>query len=162
MENKSDTADASRYLCFSLGDEKFAMPLLQVKEVIANSPTTSVPQSPPYFKGFLNLRGQVISVIDLRSKLKVGKPDILPETTIVILDLEELSIGVMVDSVNSVSSFEPSVISEPPIHDTATKNEYIIGVARHEKDLILLVDLKKVLSVDEVRALKNKNSKIAA
>lgn len=159
--HNNSTESASRYLCFSLGKEKFAMPLLQVKEVIANTDTTSIPQAAAYFKGIMNLRGQVISVIDLRVKLKVGKADITPETTIVILDVNGLSLGVVVDSVNSVTSFENSMISDPPVHDASTKTDYIFGVARHDKDLTLLIDLKKVLNTDDLKTMKSQSMKAA-
>lgn len=160
-EEKNAQESASRFLCFSLGKERFAMPLLQVKEVIANTETTNIPQAAPYFRGIMNLRGQVISVVDLRVKLKVGKPEVTPETTIVILDVNGLSLGVVVDSVNSVTSFDNSMISEPPVHDSGTKTEYIFGVARHEKELTLLIDLKKVLNTDDLKTLKNNNQKAA-
>lgn len=162
MKDEINTQESlSRFLCFSLGKEKFAMPLLQVKEVIANTETTNIPQAASHFRGIMNLRGQVISVIDLRLKLKVGKPDITPETTIVILDVSGLSLGVIVDSVNSVTSFDNSMISEPPVHDTGTKTDYIFGVARHEKELTLLIDLKKVLNTEDLKTLKNQFGKAA-
>ena len=145
---------AGRYLCFSLGKEKFAMPLLQVKEVIANTETTAIPQSPVYYRGIMNLRGQVISVIDLRTKLKIGKTETSTETTIVILDISGLFLGVVVDSVDSVTSFEASSISEPPAQETGAKTEYIVGIAKQENRLTLLIDLKKVLSADDFRTLK--------
>ncbi len=160
-DSKVSGSAAGRYLCFSLGKEKFAMPLLQVKEVIANTETTNIPQAPPYFKGIMNLRGQVLSIIDLRSKLKVGKPDVNGETTIVILDVSGLFLGVIVDSVDSVTTFEESSISEPPTHDTAVKADYIVGVARHEKNLTLLIDLKKVLNTDDMKTMKSQQQKAA-
>lgn len=162
MSEEKNTQDAAgRYLCFSLGKEKFAMPLLQVKEVIANIETTNIPQAPPYFKGIMNLRGQVISVVDLRAKLKVGKTDATPETTIVILDVNGLSLGVIVDSVNSVTSFDKSTISEPPIHDSTVKTDYISGVARNDKDLVLIIDLKLLLNSEDMSSLKLQQRKIS-
>lgn len=150
--------ESARFLCFSLGDEKFAMPLLQVKEVIGNTETKKVPQAAPHFRGILNLRGQVISVIDLRVKLKVGEPDTTPETTIVILDVDGLSLGVVVDSVNSVTEFDKSMISDPPVCDSSTNTDYIFGVARDEQSLTLLIDLNKVLNTEDLNALKGQRS----
>lgn len=158
MENKiepsSISGQAGRYLCFSLGREKFAMPLLQVKEVIANTETTSIPQSPSYFKGIMNLRGQVISVIDLRSKLKIGKAESTAETTIVILDVEGLFLGVVVDSVNAVTEFTDAMISETPVRDTTMNIGYITGVARDEESLTLILDLKMILNIEDMNALR--------
>ncbi|MBL7543385.1 MAG: chemotaxis protein CheW [Bdellovibrionaceae bacterium] len=151
--------NGGRYLCFTLGKDKFAIPLLQVKEVIADVETTNIPQAPPYFQGIMNLRGQVISVIDLRVKLKLGKPEKSPETTIVILDLSPLILGVVVDSVDSVVEYEGADISPAPDTDSLLKTDYILGVARSEKTLTLLLDLAKVLNVDDFKFMKMQSAK---
>src|SRR4051812_41249332 len=93
--------DQNRFLSFSLGNEEYGVPLLAVKEVIAMPEITPIPYTPSYFLGIMNLRGQVISVMDLRQKLGV-KPSQSSETAVIICDLNSLSIGVVVDSINSV------------------------------------------------------------
>ncbi len=153
----SDGDSGGRYLCFSLGKEKFAIPLLQVKEVIANTETTNIPQAPAYFKGIMNLRGQVISVIDLRSKLKIVHQDVNSETTIVILDINGLSLGVIVDSVDSVIAYSDADISDPPVHDTTVKADYIVGVARGKDHLTLVLDLEKALNTQDMKSLRQQN-----
>ena len=157
----TSTQAGGRFLCFSLGKDKFAIPLLQVKEVIAYVETTSIPQAPNYFKGIMNLRGQVISIIDLRLKLKCGKPDQTSETTIVILDLAPLSLGVVVDTVDSVMEFEGKDISDTPDTDSSLKISYITGVARTEGHLTLLLDLKAALNADDFKAMKTAGPKAA-
>ncbi len=159
--NAVDSLKSGRFLCFSLGKERFAIPLLQVKEVIANTETTNIPQAPAYFKGIMNLRGQVISVIDLRSKLKVGKVETTPETTIVILDVNSLSLGVIVDSVNSVTAYDAEDISNPPDHDSSVKTDYIVGVAREKDHLTLILDLRKALNTDDMRTMRDNLQKAA-
>jgi len=84
-----------RYLAFSLGKEQYAIPLLQVKEVIGQTETTPMPYAPAHFKGIMNLRGQVISVIDLRLKFKMEAKESEGQTAIIILDLSPLSLGVV-------------------------------------------------------------------
>lgn len=91
---------SQRYLTFRLAQEFFAIPLLQVKEVIAMPEVTPVPQTPPHFIGIMNLRGQVITVLDLRLKLGI-KPQKGAETAVVIRDLADVSVGVVVDSVEA-------------------------------------------------------------
>src|SRR5689334_6329228 len=86
-----------RYLAFSLCKEQYAIPLLQVKEVIGLTDTTPVPYMPNYFKGIMNLRGQIISVIDLRLKFRMTNVETGKQTAVVILDLGPLSIGIVVD-----------------------------------------------------------------
>lgn len=159
IQKENSPLAAGRFLCFSLGKERFAIPLLQVREVIANTATTSIPQSPAHFKGIMNLRGQVISIIDLRSKLKVGKTDSTQETTIVILDITDVSVGVVVDSVDSVMAFEMDMISNPPEQDSSAKNNYIIGVAKEKDHLTLIIDLQKILNTDDMIALRQQNQK---
>lgn len=143
-----------RFLCFSLGKERFAIPLLQVKEVIANTDTTSIPQAPTYFKGIMNLRGQIISVIDMTCKLKIGQAEITPETTIIILDLNGLFIGVIVDSVDFVLDCDPNKISKPPDHEVGVKSEYIVGVVREKGSLILMIDMNLLMGTDDITRAK--------
>ena len=89
----------------------------------------------------MDLRGSIISVIDLRSKLKINPAESNSETTIIILDLVGFSLGVVVDSVDAVVYFDQSVISEAPNHDLSTKVDYVVGVARLDQSLILILDL---------------------
>lgn len=153
--------EAGRYLCFSLGTEKFAIPLLQVKEVIGDSQTTPIPQAPAYFKGILNLRGQIIPVIDLRSKMKISQGGKASETTVIILDFDALTIGVVVDSVDCVSMFEEKDLSEPPAAGTSVKLDLIKGVARGEKSLTLILDLKSILDIEDYKIIKNSTKQAA-
>ena len=150
---KAAGSEASRFLIFSLNSEQYAVPLLKVKEVIALTETTPVPYSPPYFKGIMNLRGQVISVIDLRLKMKMSKAETTSETAIIILDLSPLSLGIIVDSVESVLAVGNEEVQPPP--DVGTNNTaYIRGVARKDSKLILLLDIERTLSVDDLKAMK--------
>ena len=150
-------SDASRFLTFSLNSEQYAVPLLNVKEVIALTETTPVPYSPAHFKGIMNLRGQVISVIDLRMKLKMPKGEVGAETAIIILDLSPLSLGVIVDSVESVLAVVKDEIQPPP--DVGGKDtSYIKGVARKDKALILILDIEKTLSVEDLKAMKSQSA----
>ncbi len=151
----SDSNTAGRFLCFSLGKDKYAIPLLQVKEVIGNAETTALPQAPAHFKGIMNLRGQVISVIDLRTKLKLPKPGSAHESTIIILDFGALSLGVEVDSVDCVTAYTEKEVSPSPDTESSIKADYITGVARTENSLTLILDLKKVLNAEDYHALKN-------
>lgn len=150
-------ADAARFLTFSLNSEQYAVPLLKVKEVIALTETTPVPYSPPHFKGIMNLRGQVISVIDLRMKLKMPKVEAGAETAIIILDLSPLALGIIVDSVESVLAVNKEEIQPPP-EVGGRETAYITGVARKEKRLILVLDIERTLSVDDLKTMKSQNA----
>lgn len=157
-ENTVIDTQASRYLCFSLDKENFAIPLFQVKEVIGHIPLTPVPQAPPHFKGVINLRGTVISVIDLKQKLKVGKTDSKPGSTIVILDYANASVGIIVDDVNSVVEFQNSEISDPTVIQSVSKAKFISGVARTGDALTLILNVDSVLDAQELKLAKPSRS----
>lgn len=152
--------DNTRFLCFTLGKEEYSIPLLSIKEVIGLPEVTPIPQSPPHFMGIMNLRGQVISVMDLRQKLSIKSPN-TEETSVIILDLGDYNLGVVVDKVNSVQMLNQEDISEKPIVESNKAHDYITGVFRKEDKLILLLDIAKALSVED-RTTVSKNSKKAA
>lgn len=151
---KARQADTSeRYLAFLLGKEQYAIPLLQVKEVIEMTEPTPIPQTPSYFKGVINLRGQVISVLDLRSKLQLSNIENGPKTAIIILDLEpSLCLGVIVDRINSVLAFHSEDVSPAP-ENLSTKDQYLTGVARRENKMTLILDIRAALSLQEMSKL---------
>lgn len=153
--------DQSRYLCLNLGHEEFAIPLLGVKEVIGLPDMTPIPQAPSHFAGIMNLRGQIISVMDLRVKLGI-KGLVSSETTVIILDLGSSSLGVVVDQVNSVQVLTKEMIAEKPMIEQTKAHEYITGVFRRDEALILVLDIAKALSVEDHSALRQQAQMKAA
>lgn len=139
-----------RYLTFSVGDEDFAIPLLRAKEVIALPETTPLPYSPDYFSGIMNLRGQVISVVDVRKKLGIKPRKGAAENAVIILDLEPLYIGIIVDSVNNVLQLGEDEFGPTPKMEHRKAREYLIGVAKKNDRLILLVEIQKILDVEDL------------
>jgi purine-binding chemotaxis protein CheW len=153
MSNSVATTSAdTRYLSFSLGEEQFAIPLLSVREVIGLPDVTPVPYTPPYFLGIMNLRGLVISVMDLRQKLAI-KPSQSAETAVIICDLNPMLIGVVVDSINSVLSPEPGELSEKPQIESNKASNYITSVYKNKDNLVLVLDIAKTLNVEDQVAL---------
>lgn len=151
--------DLNRYLSFALGKEEYAIPLLKVKEVIAMPEVTPVPFTPPHFLGIMNLRGQVISIIDLRKKLGMGTTETTAETPIIIANLEPLYLGVVVDSVNKVLSLTAAELSSAPEFLEGTSGAAITGVARKDSKLILLLDIAKTLNVEDLTVLQQNGQK---
>lgn len=157
LKNKHYDGTGKRYLRFRLSSESFAIPLLSIREVAAIPDTTRVPNTPPYFLGIMNLRGQIVSVFDLRIKLGF-KPETSPETAVIICDFDPLCFGVVVDAVDSVMTLDDSAIAPKPDIDTKTNSEYIRGVAKQGENLVLLLDLSKALAVEDLIALKRAQS----
>ena len=141
--------DNSRYLCFTLGKEEFAIPLLSIKEVIGMPEVTPIPQAPNFLLGIMNLRGQVISIMDLRVKLGI-KPTTTEETSVIILDFGSSQLGAVVDKVNSVQLLTKDDVAEKPAVDGSKAHDYILGVMRKENSLVLLLDIAKALSVETI------------
>jgi purine-binding chemotaxis protein CheW len=150
---KKAKGENTRYLSFTLGEEEFAIPLLYVKEVIAVPEVTPVPFTPAYFLGIMNLRGQVISVLDLRLKMGI-KSNQSAETAVIICDLDPLCLGVVVDSINSVVAPSAEDLAERPEIQSQRSSEFITGVFKKEKSLVLLLDIAKALSVEDIQTLK--------
>lgn len=151
-QEENETGPRTRYLSFSLGSEEYAIPLLSVKEVIAMPDFTPIPYTPNYFLGIMNLRGQVISVMDLRQKLNI-KPSPSSETAVIICDLNSITVGVVVDSINSVLSPKSSDISEKPAIQSSKKSDYISDIYRKDNKLILFLDIAKTLDVTDYQII---------
>jgi purine-binding chemotaxis protein CheW len=142
----------NRYLEFCLGEEEYAIPLLMVREVISVPETTPIPKSPPHFLGIMNLRGQIISVVDMRKKLKlVAKAE--KEEAVIIVDIGGINIGVVVDSINKVLAFSQEEICEMPEIEQQINTQYILGVFKKEHSLTILLDVAKVLDLQDMQAI---------
>jgi purine-binding chemotaxis protein CheW len=144
QEELSMLAD-HRFLAFSLGTESYAVPLAKVREVIALGEITPIPHTPAHVKGVMNLRGQVISVVDLRIKFRMKQAEKSAETAVIILDLQPQSLGMIVDSVNSVLALGADKISPPPDIESSVQADFIQGVARVDSGLVLIMDIEKGL-----------------
>lgn len=149
---KVNSTEMNRFIEFSLGSEDYAIPLLMVREVISVPETTPIPKSPTHFLGIMNLRGQVISVVDLRKKMKV-EPSKNIEEAVIIVDIGGMNIGVVVDSINKVLAFSADDVSDVPEVEQQVNANYIIGVYKKEKTLTVLLDIAKVLDLKDVDAI---------
>lgn len=147
--------DGERYLAFDLSQEQYAIPLFKVKEVIGMIDMTPIPGAPSHFRGVINLRGQVISVIDLRAKLKLAPEKPTPETSIIILDVADFSMGVIVDSVNSVFPLAPADISPASEVNLLSKAAFLSGIAKRDHRLTLLLEIDAILNLQEIKTLQS-------
>lgn len=153
---RENAGETRKYLIFSLNDERYSMPLSKVKEVIRMPQISPLPQVPRFFKGLINLRGQIISVIDLRLKLAMAEGEYdAKRTSIIITEAQDLIIGAIVDDVTEVHGFEERNIEyqlDIPAH---IRRDYVSGVARDpDGKLILILDVDKIVSPDELRQMQ--------
>lgn len=134
---KNKSTDTERYLEFNLGKESYAVGLLKVKEVITLPEVTPIPKSPAHVCGLINLRGLVLTVIDLRVKLGI-KPNPESQTAVIIFDLEERMVGVVVDSIQKVLTVPKDCVK--PVPDAGPGNTHLLGILQHDNILTMWLD----------------------
>jgi purine-binding chemotaxis protein CheW len=146
-----------KYLTFSLAGEEYGIGILKVKEIIGMMPITSVPRTPTFVKGVINLRGKVIPVIDLRLKFEMESIDFTERTCIIVVEIGEqggaVLIGIVVDSVSEVLNIKGNDIEETPTFGAKLDTDYILGMAKMNGGVKILLDIDKVLSTREIAAL---------
>lgn len=157
MESPVDVAETHQYLTFTLAREMFAVGTLTIKEIIEYGHLTIVPMMPAFVRGVINLRGAVVPVIDLSARFGHLPTEITRRTCIVILEVdcdeERHVIGVVVDSVSEVLEIPAGDIEPPPAFGTKIRADFIQGMGKVESKFVILLDVAKVLSVDEIVAL---------
>ncbi|WNG61714.1 purine-binding chemotaxis protein CheW [Archangium gephyra] len=153
----TEVARPAQYLGFSLAGETYAIELLRIREIIEHVPITRVPGMPPAVLGVINLRGRVVPVVDLAVKMGLDPRPITRWTCFVIvealLDGERTTLGLLADTVSEVIDLGPDDIEPPPAFGTRTPVEYLRGMGRQEQRFILLLDLDRVLSTEELLGL---------
>lgn len=139
---------------FDLGGEHFGVDIVAVDGIVDMMEITRVPQSPEFVEGVTNLRGSILPVIDLRKRLRLPVLDRTKETRIVVVNMDGLKVGMVVDAVSEVLTISDDVIEPPPPSITSVDTAFITGIAKVAPRLIILLDLVKVLSMEEKAALK--------
>ncbi|MBT9498167.1 MULTISPECIES: chemotaxis protein CheW [Zoogloea] len=147
----------AQYLTFLLGGEMFAVGILNIKEIIEYGAVTEIPMVPPFIRGVINLRGAVVPVIDLASRFGGKRSEISRRTCIVIIELtendERQDIGVVVDAVSEVLEIPVSEIEPPPSFGARIRADFIKGMGKVNGKFVILLEVDKVLSVDEISSL---------
>ncbi len=155
--NRETEQDVQQYLTFMIGGEEYGISLLKVKEIIEYDIVTEIPKTPEWVRGVINLRGNVVPVIDLAVKFRLAASVAGKLTCIVITEVEcegEATVmGVMADSVCQVIDLRPRDIETPPTFGTRVKVDYLLGMARSGKKFCLILDTEKVLLTEELLGL---------
>jgi len=147
-----------KYLTFSLAEEEYGIGILKIKEIIGMMPITTVPRTPEFVKGVINLRGKVIPVMDLRLRFDMEEIDYTERTCIVVVEIEGTSgtvmVGVVVDSVSEVLNIKGEDVEETPKFGAKLNTDYIFGMAKMEGGVKILLDIDQVLSENEISDLE--------
>jgi purine-binding chemotaxis protein CheW len=157
------TAGSDRYLTFVLGGEVFALPILDITEIMEFRSLTVVPMMPSFIRGVINLRGRVVPVVDMAARFDRGTTQIARRTSIVIVetaghsndgdDATGQDMGILVDAVNKVVHLSPDDIEPPPAFGAGIRADFIAGMARYQGEFIIVLDAGRVLSLDEMAQL---------
>ena len=144
------TEKEGKYLTFALAQEEYGLEILKVREIIGYIDVTAVPQTPHYVKGVINLRGQVIPVVDLRGKFEMETAEVTDQTCIVVVEVTEdgrtYSTGIVVDQVQEVLDIAGTQIEEPPQFGAAVDTDFILGMGKVDNTVKILLDIDRVLS----------------
>lgn len=143
-----------KFLTFSLGKEDYGIEIKYVTEIIGIQVITEIPELPDYVKGIINLRGKIIPVIDVRLRFKKEPLPYNDRTCVIVVDMRDISVGLIVDSVSEVLSIaEQDIVSPPELNKSS--NRYIKGIGKVENDVKLLLDCDKLLNDEEAESLAN-------
>jgi len=141
---------------FNIGTELFGVSILMVQEIIRSAPITTVPNSPDFIDGIINLRGNIVPVIDLRKRLNIYREDMDYEKSwILILNVNDRVTGFIVDFVTKVLKIDENTVEPPPdIVVAGLESQYIRGVCKLDENLLILLDFNRILRIDEFKKLK--------
>lgn len=164
MEEKKVKAvglNTNRFLTFYLEDEIYGVNIFDVKEIIAMMKTTPIPKTPPFIKGVMNLRGNIIPVVDMR--IKFDMPEIEPQmhTAIIIITIEGKNIGFIVDKVEEVVNVEDENISAPPEFGSSVDTRFIKSMAKQKNKVVMILDLVALFGEEELSLVQNLNKTLS-
>jgi purine-binding chemotaxis protein CheW len=153
MELYGEDAQEGRFLIFSLDSEKFGVEIRYVTEIIGFQPITEIPDMPEYMKGIVNLRGKIIPVMDVRLRFRKEPKAYNDRTCVIVLDIRDISVGLIVDSVSEVLAIPEQDMVEPPQMNKECENRFIKNIGKVGSEVLLLLDCEKLLNEEEVSAV---------
>ncbi len=156
--DKETITELNSYLSFNLGEEQFAANVGKVLNILEMTKITEVPKAPDYMKGVINLRGTVLPVVDTRIKFGMSPTIYTNNTCIIVMEIEmegeQVQVGALVDSVQAVLELDDAEIQPPPSIGSKFKSEFIQGMAKVDDKFIMILNMEKVFSSQEIVAIK--------
>ena len=138
------------FLTFVLGDETYALDIMTVKEIRGYETTTKIANAPDFIKGVINLRGDIVPIIDLRLKFGIGEATYNEWTIVIMLNIHDRIVGIVVDGVSDVMNLEDEEIKPAPDFGVAFDSQYLHGLAALEDNMVIIVDIEALISSDEL------------
>jgi purine-binding chemotaxis protein CheW len=149
----SATGRAGKYLTFKLQEEEYGLEILKVREIMGLLEITTVPRTPSFVRGVINLRGKVIPVVDLRTKFGMPTAKDTEQTCIIVVDVRNVEMGIVVDAVSEVLDIAENEIVDPPSFGVNVDMNFILGMGKAKGKVTMLLDIGKVLTLEDVTAI---------
>ena len=148
-ESRAELEDSTNLVTFRLGSGEYAIDIMQAKEIIKMEKITLIPNAPDFVEGVINLRGNIIPIIDLKKRFNLEEIEGDKNTGIIIVKIEDVDMGIIIDSISKVVSISNSDIQPPPPMLSGIGQKYIKGVGKLEDKLLVVLDLEKLFTTDE-------------
>ncbi|MBT4267619.1 MAG: purine-binding chemotaxis protein CheW [Deltaproteobacteria bacterium] len=153
-DDLDEDAQKDRYLTFHLGKESYGIEIQYVTEIIVMQEITKVPDLPESIIGVVNLRGNVISVMDMRKRFHLESREIDDRTCIIVVNIEDIAVGLLVDTVNEVLNIPEKHVDPPPKTHSGVKSNYIMGMGKVEDQVKILLNIEKILQEEELEQIQ--------
>lgn len=150
MTETSQQLSNQEFLTFTLGEENYALDILTVKEIRGYEAPTKIANAPSFIKGVINLRGDIVPIVDLRLKFNVGTATYNEFTIVIVLNIHNRVVGIVVDGVSDVVNLSKDQLRPPPDFGVAFDGRYLLGLATINEQMIILVDINELISSDEM------------
>ncbi|WP_421854873.1 chemotaxis protein CheW [Marinomonas sp.] len=150
QQGNTSSMPAKEFLTFVLGDETYALDIMTVKEIRGYEPATKIANAPSYIKGVINLRGDIVPIVDLRIKFDIGEATYNEWTIVIMLNVRDRVVGIVVDGVSDVMNLEADEIKPAPEFGVAFDSRYLHGLAALEDQMVIIVDIEELISSDEI------------
>ncbi|MFC6441086.1 chemotaxis protein CheW [Bowmanella sp. JS7-9] len=157
LHNDNSGSTINEYLSFVLGDEHYALDIITVKEIRGYEPVTKIANAPPFIKGVINLRGDIVPIIDLRLKFDVGEATYNQFTIVIMLNVLDRIVGIVVDGVSDVVRLADDDIRPPPEFGVAFDSRYLRGLAAVDDNMVILVNIERLISSEELGLFEAKS-----
>lgn len=142
--------EEKEYLSFVLGDEHYALDITTVKEIRGYEPVTKIANAPDFIKGVINLRGDIVPIVDLRIKFNVGEATYTEFTIVIMLNIQDRIVGIVVDGVSDVIRLTDEAILPPPEFGVVFDSRYLQGLADVEENMVILVNIERLVTSEEL------------